>query len=70
VRDRLGFMDRHYTTTELLSGVMGYKHSPAWQNSVVVASPTYLEGIGDPQVVLSAVEKAEADAAARARAKA
>lgn len=70
VRDRLGFMDRAYATTELVAGNLPFAGSSDWQNRVAVASPTFLAGIGDPQAVLKAVEQMEAEAAAKARAKA
>ncbi len=70
VRDRLGFMDRSYTTSELVAGTMPFTTSAEWKNRVTVATPTYLDGIGDPQKVIGAVEQAEAEAAAKAQAKA
>jgi len=69
VRDRLGFMDRAYTTTEVVAGTMPFTTSSEWKNRVTVATPTHLEGIGDPQKVLKAIEDMEAEAA-KAKAKA
>jgi hypothetical protein len=64
--DRLGFLDRHYTTTELVAGSMPFTSSDAWKNRVTLATPTMLAGIGDPQKIISAVDQAKEEAKAKA----
>ncbi len=64
--DRLGAWDRRYSTTELVAGKMPFTSTDAWKNRVTLATPTLLEGIGDPQAIINALEQAVADAKAKA----
>lgn len=64
-RDRLGFLDRHFVVYDTIAGTMTNTDCSGWQ---LIASPLQADEIGDPQAVIQATEKAEAEAKAQAAA--